>query len=660
MRKVKKNQTIKKLLRFLAALAIVFLLVPAGNVRASDGFGNYEGFQGNITKRDSYYLDLEKCDIFDSGFSLINGLANVLFGIVKTLAYLTCQLFAFVLELDINALLSEQLDAMQGTFKANVFDTLFILSFSALSITVIKKIFRRDLSGSIGELTKAVVIIIFAFLLTNHSSDIMSACTNITKEVSVSILAGINNDGAASGDFAADAAETLWDNLVHQPWRTLEFGNAAVSGGFDESLVDTFLDAEKKGEARDALVEQHKGYFAKERANERISCLLSYLFPFLIKCLLYIGMAGVQLVFQVMGILFLLLGMIVLVISLIPGYDLDITWIWMKKILDTQLGILVTTMMLGFMIKIDTLLYAAAGSSSLGWFGVACLQVLVLAGLYLCRHQFARLFSRAHRMMSNTRYLRTGMRNSGDMMMYGSAMAAMAAQTARQFRQPLSKGGDGRESPGGSKRPSTMNGGMGKVKDYADQTPRGSESGGQPPQGSPADGPQNSAGKGETRRYTAQRGRRPARGQEAAFRNSRTQRQAAWKSGQTPDPGAARRSQWTQDAETPWDGEPLQGGGTSRDSGQTQDGAATRGSIRTQEGAATRSSTRIQRSSTPWRSGQAQEPASIRDSGQTQNRRTTWKTTAPGDLPEPSGVPPQRSRKKKPTDGSCHGCGKHT
>lgn len=91
--------------------------------------------------------------------------------------------------------------------------------------------------------------------------------------------------------------------------------------------------------------------FPVDRATERLGFAFLYLIPCIMKCGIYIIIVLIQLVFQLLSIVYLFMAPLILIVSLFPGYD-GLIGGWLRKILETQISILVLSRFIGILIKI--------------------------------------------------------------------------------------------------------------------------------------------------------------------------------------------------------------------------------------------------------------------------------------------------------------------
>lgn len=362
---------------------------------------------------DNYSLDIEKTDIFDTGDKMMNNIANGFFSFFKVFANLVCSIFYFAMKFDITDLLGNQINGIQKAMNNSIFSPLFTLACVGIAFSMIKRLLKQDVVGIMSEIVKVIGLVVFSILIVNHSDTVLSNTTKITKEISTDVLTEMNSQMKVSGkntSYAAESAGVLWVNLIHEPWKSLEFGTAP-----DRETVDKFLNTKEGSAERKDLVKEYEkdneGTFKKSKGMSRFGLLLAYLFPFLIKCCVYIAVAVIQLVFQLMALFFVLMAPLVLILAMVPGYEGMIGG-WLKKVLETQIGILIITFMMALMIKIDISLYNLV--PQIGWYVGIFLQIGLSIGLFLGRNKILHVFTNIQRSAGNPRYLQMQMKHMGN------------------------------------------------------------------------------------------------------------------------------------------------------------------------------------------------------------------------------------------------------
>lgn len=378
-----------------------------------EDFKNLDGDGKYINNVDNYTLDIEKTDMFSTGEKMLNSIANSLFTILKVIADLVCSIFYFAMKFDINDILGDQIDGLQGAMKNSIFTPLFTLAFCGSAFVLIKRMIKQDMTGIFTEICKVVGIVILSIAVVNDSSTALTYTTEITKGISVDVLTDMNDNmgvtGGSGTSYAANAAGILWVNLIHEPWKSLEFGTSNP----DEETIDSFLNS--KSDKRKDLVKsyekEHEGTFDKSKGAASIGLVLAYSIPFYVKCAVYLIVSMIQLVFQLLAVFFVLLAPLILILAMIPGYE-EIIPIWLKKILETQVSILVLTFMMALMIKLDMSFYTLI--PQLGWYVGIFFQIALSFGLFLGRNKILNAFSNMQRNMGNPRYMQMRMKHAGN------------------------------------------------------------------------------------------------------------------------------------------------------------------------------------------------------------------------------------------------------
>lgn len=446
---------LRKMSMVLLCTFMLALAVPAGTVRADSGIRSTDAFnrlEGDAKYlkddyRNNYVLDIEETGVLEIHWEALNGIANALFAAIRTVSYATVTLFYWALNFDIGEMFGGQINGIQQALKDTVFEPLLMLAIGACMATLLVKFMKRDAVGGIAEIGKIILVVVLSMFVVLKSDTALSLATNITKEVSIDALSSVNDSMGMSGnreDFAAQAAGVLWIDLVHEPWKTVEFMNSDV----DDGTVDRFL-KESDPEERAELV---KGMgdaecFRMTVGFERIGFLIVYLIPCLAKCLLFITVAGALLIFQVLAVFYLILAPVMLLLFLFAGYESILT-AWLKKMLETQVMILVITFMLALLIRTDVFLFQKA--DEWGWFIVLLIQIIIGAGLFLNRGKIFELLSTVQRGSATPRYAANRLRMSGNVKELNTMRKNIAAAGRQMGRNTMALGKRAGIAAGGS------------------------------------------------------------------------------------------------------------------------------------------------------------------------------------------------------------------
>lgn len=408
---------------------VVGLMLPVQPVAASSSaigevqeFNNLSGnakYLGSAY-RDNYSLDIEEVEISDgigeylAGKTMegLNALAKVFFFLERLLAYLTVVVFYVSFNLNLVDLFGSQVSVIQQALNDSIFQPLFLMGCAAAFCVLIGRMLRQDLAGALGQIVKVIAIVMMSILVVTKSDTMLSMCNNITKEISLEILVGVNSANGYSDNinaFSGEAVGILWNNMVHQPWLTMEFGYTAS----DDQVLGLLSYKPGAEERKDAIAADESGSFLVERATERLGFSFLYLIPCIMKCGIYIIIVLIQLVFQLLSIVYLFMAPLVLIVSLFPGYD-GLIGGWLRKILETQISILVLSLIIGILIKFDELIFDWSRSVGFGWMIALTIQIAIAIALFLNRNKLLMAMSTVQRGVSNPRYLRNRMRLAGN------------------------------------------------------------------------------------------------------------------------------------------------------------------------------------------------------------------------------------------------------
>lgn len=397
------------------------LALPAAPVRAENGVGRIKEFEElknddtykylSEDFRGNYTLDLGETGVMDAVWVGINSIANVIFFAVRMLGYVVAALFFWSLKFDIGNFFGSQINGMQQVLHDSIYEPLLIAVFGACFCTLLKKFWKRDMAGSAAIIGKIILSVALSMFVVMKSDTALSLVTNTTKEISIDALCGVNDSlgmGGSIENFAAKGAGILWLDLVHEPWKTAEFIN--YSENVTDDMADSFLKKQSE-EKRAELVESYGDVFDKKIGVQRVGFLIIYLLPFLAKCLVFIVVSGLLIIFQILAVFYLILAPIMLLLFLFSGYEV-ILGAWLRKMLETQIMLLIIMCMLALLIRMDALLFEK--SQEWGWFIVLMIQIIVGAALYLGRGQIFTMLSTVQRGTATPRYAANRMRMAGN------------------------------------------------------------------------------------------------------------------------------------------------------------------------------------------------------------------------------------------------------
>lgn len=382
--------------------------------REPDSFQNIQGDGKYIGKNYTYHLDMEKVGITGKLFELMNKIENMFFGLEVMIAKVAIYVFYYCMCFDAAQVLSGQLYAVQSILHTAIFEPLMYVVLGLTAIKLVSRILKKNFVGILSDCSYVVMMMVLSVFVIHYSDAIVSNATSISKSVGLEAMVGLNNtltgeNGSSENagyldNYAASAAGVLWENMVHRPWLELEFDGTEPDLGLVAELM-----ANKSIEERAEIVKESEiDSFKKESAGNDIGTIIMYLIPLGIKSAIYIVLAAIQIFFQVLAVFFVILAPVILILSMIPGYDFMIIEIWMKKILEFEIGIIISTMMIAFLVFLDNYMF----SLDYGWFMCYVLQIITAVSLYLGRKHIFGMFSKLQRAVQSPGYTKAMIKNA--------------------------------------------------------------------------------------------------------------------------------------------------------------------------------------------------------------------------------------------------------
>ena len=411
------------------------LIHASSSIEKVEAFESLEGDTKYIGSqyREQYALDLEKTGVLDMLYASLNAIANGLFKIVINIGAIITTLFYQIMTLDVAKLFAGEINQIQQALKSSVFDSFFLLAFVGSAWMLLKKVSKRDITGIIMEISKVICILLLSTLVVTKSATVLTATTEITKSISVSALLNINSPKETVNleNYAAKASGVLWKSLIHDPWIFLEFNDTSPSS----EDVDKFLTTQPDTEAREKLVEsyrsEHESAMRKSEGSNRIGFIAVYLTPFLVKCGIYGFMSVIQFAFQIMAVCYVLLAPVILLLALVPAFGgIDLVTTWLKKILESQVMIVVVTFIMGVVMKLDSLLYQKAGE--LGWLIVIVIEAVVALIVILNYKSILKGIGKIESVTKNPKAFQYQLMKSGNVMQPTSDLMEKAEQKAQK------------------------------------------------------------------------------------------------------------------------------------------------------------------------------------------------------------------------------------
>lgn len=413
------------LLVMVVCCLIVFgIPVKAAAPVNTNTFGTQSGVIRYIANYRNYYIDMEETGLLEISYEMLQSIANILWGVLRMWGMITTVLFYFCIDFNLAELLGSEINAIQSSLMGSIFTPLFSLGFCGAAIVVIKNMVRRDSIGILSQFAKVIGVWVLSMVLVNHTGAVLNYATGITKAISAEILVSMGGGSISSTEsYAIQTTDVIWNTIVHQPWVYIEF----MGNDVDEGTVRAFLDKEPGNPTREQWVnDDETGAFSMGQMSGKIAFIAAYSLPFIIKCIIYIVLSVITLANQFFAVFYILLAPLMLILMMIPGYERAINT-WMRKLLETQVSVLLLTMALGLLVKVDDLLYTRV-AVSWGWFVVLVVQAGLELFIVVKHKDIMQGFNNLQRAVSNPLYAAKAIRE-GSVGGFGS-VAGSAIRTA--------------------------------------------------------------------------------------------------------------------------------------------------------------------------------------------------------------------------------------
>ena len=406
----KKYQNIdkRKAFKIICMLVIIYVVFCVFenivNADILDAMGEPESFKNLIGEakylqspyRSNYYLDVKSLGLTDLFNKFTNWSANLLWSGVTILTYILLIVFNLGFSMDIADMFSGILDTIMTALKTSIFDEYFLLIVSIAVIYVAISFVRNNLGQVFSRLGYIVLTIVLMFVSTMYSANIVSGITTLSKSIGASSIVAISNRETTEDNIGQVAGE-LWGNLVHKPWLELEFDGKQGEVENLDGVVDKILslpgDSEERQNYIDELNKSNKELFKESVGTGRILPSLLILIVNVVKMGVMIVLSVIQIVFQIVTILFVLAFPFMLLLSISPSFGgVNLISNLGNQILGSQVGIVLTSFLLGLMIKLDGLIATYLGGlGTYGWFAITIIQTAIYVGVIWQRKQIFRI-----------------------------------------------------------------------------------------------------------------------------------------------------------------------------------------------------------------------------------------------------------------------------
>lgn len=381
---LKNKLTYKNILK---ALVIIATIVIAYNcltkIAYADGFLSYgnsddpyksiqEGWGQFIADkyRNNYALDI----IDTHGWELIDkaiiGLTNIVFSGIVMISWFGVNIFRFCFTNDIAAGFANQLNSVLGSLNNGIFNNFFMIVFMISLFSIVYNLYKKNFSAIGSQILAVAIIYATTAFLSNGAVGFLSKTTEFSKTIGTSAIVAINgkdnNNEGSLEDYSKTVVGTLWGNFVQQPWVMLEFDGKVPliknnkdnddALNYSKEILSEPYGSNEREKALESINEKfNKELFSKNGINTKLVSVCVLFIITLIKMVILIAVGMIQIGFQLMSILLILLLPFIMLIAIVPFFGgTNIIKGIARKYLGTQLGIIVSSFVLALLVLVDT------------------------------------------------------------------------------------------------------------------------------------------------------------------------------------------------------------------------------------------------------------------------------------------------------------------
>ncbi|XZH65950.1 TcpH (plasmid) [Clostridium perfringens] len=383
---LKNKLTYKNILK---ALVIIATIVIAYNcltkIAYADGFLSYgnsddpyksiqEGWGQFIADkyRNNYALDIIDTHGWELIDKAITGLTNIVFSGIVMISWFGVNIFRFCFTNDIAAGFANQLNSVLGSLNNGIFNNFFMIVFMISLFSIVYNLYKKNFSAIGSQILAVAIIYATTAFLSNGAVGFLSKTTEFSKTIGTSAIVAINgkdnNNEGSLEDYSKTVVGTLWGNFVQQPWVMLEFdgklellnqndnrvNEEAIK--YSKDILSEPYGSDKREKALESINEKfNKELFSKNGINTKLVSVCVLFVITLIKMIILIAVGMIQIGFQLMSILLILLLPFIMLIAIVPFFGgTNIIKGIARKYLGTQLGIIVSSFVLALLVLVDT------------------------------------------------------------------------------------------------------------------------------------------------------------------------------------------------------------------------------------------------------------------------------------------------------------------
>lgn len=386
----------------LIIAVLLFVALVGGFVFADDGLypdideaAQNSGDENFIENRDNYYLDSEKMGMLDGVSAMFAGAANALLSFQKDLASMQITIFDLAMKSNVIDLLDAFVVPFIESMRVYIFDEFSLYFISICGLLLLIRLAANRQTQALTGLIQALMIIVIALLFFNNPVLLIEKADEVTQSVSDTVLEAPYNaiyGEGASEDMDGKVAALVWNVMVHKPWQIAEFGSIQTAKEYESGILKYKPDSNER-KALVKLLAKDEGIFSKS-THYQISRVTTLFFVGILNLVIFLCLTffcGMVAMYRMVILVFMLLGVIVFLIALIPVFGVELVRRWVGKILAAcSMKILLSFLLAMILVFMDAV-YSLIDTKGLIY--TMFTIIVIIAAIYTKRNDITSLFS---------------------------------------------------------------------------------------------------------------------------------------------------------------------------------------------------------------------------------------------------------------------------
>ena len=366
-----------------------------------------------------YWLDIENVGLLGAIHAAYNLKANTLFKVIESTGRITVSVFCQCTQFNVADIFGDAIKNIQEKLYKSMFIPLLWAGLAMTGVKIVGRIWKRNLTAALGDIIAVILVMSAAVYVTVQSDTVLYTVLYNVNQISNNVMTDMNTALSGEGEtdeYVSSAAGVIWENMVHIPWRQLEFGKGVnqIDKAKEKSIMgmtDLLLRKQEIQKLYESGESPYNVCFSGEVGATRMAKIIYYLPFVMVKAFILIALFVLRFVLQLLTVIFAFLAFVVLALALFPGFEFRIVEAWLKKLLAYQVSALAIAVFTSALLFIDNAIMMKMASHS--WMVANVFEMAIALGIFFGRKKLFDMLDTIHRAVQMPRYAVTAMRNSG-------------------------------------------------------------------------------------------------------------------------------------------------------------------------------------------------------------------------------------------------------